>query len=378
MKMNKRISLIAGLIGAIFTAAGSPAHAQTSVSVYGTADAYAGSRQLSGGTRNSVVNDGGLSTSHFGFRGMEDLGGGLKASFDIAGFFGTDTGNSGRFTGDTLFSRRAAVGLSGGFGQVDMGRGSTPYFISMILFNPFVDSAGFSPIFLHTYTGGQFPISAPPINVPDSGMSNMIQYTTPMFNGLRASLQYGMGEVAGDTSKNRISGSVNYFKGPLALSFAFERNRVGGIGTLTALAATQQASYMAGATYDFGAAKLFAQYEQTTQDFTASTTDDRKYKTFQLGASVPVGAAGKILVSWANTRIDLPATGVSPYTVVPGFPALPAGVATSGVDPKRNTITVGFDHSLSKRTDVYALAMTDKYTGLEKGNSFAVGIRHRF
>jgi predicted porin len=64
--------------------------------------------------------------------------------------------------------------------------------------------------------------------------------------------------------------------------------------------------------------------------------------------------------------------------VVPGFPALPAGVPTSGVDPKRDTLTLGYDYNLSRRTDVYSLLMLDKYTGLASGKSLALGIRHRF
>lgn len=376
--MNKRISLIAGLAGALGTLAGSTACAQSSVTVFGTIDTYAGSRQLSGSARNGVVNDGGLSTSHFGFRGTEDLGGGLKANVEISGFFGSDTGNSGRFAGDMMFSRRTAVGLAGGFGQVDFGRGSTPYFITMIRFNPFGDSSAFSPIFLHTYTGGQFPMLAPQLNAPDSGMSNMVQYTTPTIGGVRGSLQYGFGEVAGNTGKNRMSGSVVYSNGPLDMSLAFERNST-ALGALATLPnpETKQLSWLASLNYNFGMAKLFAQVEQTTQEFTAANTD-RKFKTSQLGASVPVTAAGRVVASWAHSKIDLPVAGVSPYTIVPGFATPPAGAATSGVDPKRDTVTLAYIHSMSKRTDLYALTMRDKYTGLASGTSYAVGMRHRF
>lgn len=376
MQITTKLSTLAGLLGAIGTLAVGTAQAQSSVTVNGVIDAYVGSRQLSGGTRNSVLNDGGMSTSYFGFKGTEELGDGLKANFELAGFFGSDTGNSGRFANDPLFARQAKVGLAGSFGAIDAGRNSTPYFISMIMFNPFVDSSAFSPIFLHTYTGGQFPISVPPLNALDSGMSNMIQYTMPAIGGVSGSLQYGLGEVAGDASKNRLSGRLHYNNGPLALAFALERSTT-SLGTLATIPnpENRQTSYMGGVTYDFGMVKLFGQYEQTTQEFNAANTD-RKFKTYQLGASVPVGV-GKILLSWANTKIDLP-PGVSPYTVVPGFPALPAGVATSGVNPKRDTVSLGYDHPLSKRTDLYAVAMADKYTGLSSGNSFGVGIRHRF
>ncbi|WP_122781209.1 porin, partial [Pseudomonas viridiflava] len=86
---------------------------------------------------------------------------------------------------------------------------------------------------------------------------------------------------------------------------------------------------------------------------------------------------GKVLASWARSNFDLP-SGVSPYTVVPGFPTPPVGAATSGVDPQRDTVSVGYDYFLSKRTDVYATIMLDEYTGLANGKSAAMGFRHRF
>lgn len=374
MKTQLNIAVAAAL-AAMFAGAASAAD----VTLYGQIDATLASRQLSGGIRTTAVNDGGMSTSHFGFRGSEDLGDGLKANFDLSGFFTVDTGATGRFagSGDGLLSRRATVGLSGGFGQLDAGRIGTPYFFSMILFNPFIDSAVYSPVFLHTYTGGQFPMSATPMNGPDSGASNVVQYTTPTYRGVNAKLMYAPGEVAGASGKRRLSGNVNYYAGPLALTFAFERDTT-ALGALAALAnpETSQRAYLGGATYDLGAVKLYGQLQRITQVFNAPGTD-RKYTISQLGAAIPAGA-GKFLLSWARSSIDLPAAGVSPYTVVPGFPALPAGVVSSGVDSKRNTVTVGYDHNLSKRTDLYVLLMRDAYTGLASGRSVALGIRHRY
>jgi predicted porin len=374
MKAKQNMALAAALAGTIACA-----QAQSNVTIYGQLDATLASRQLSGGTRTSLLNDGGMSTSHFGVRGTEDLGDGMKALFDLSGFFTVDTGATGRFagSGDGLLSRRATVSLAGSYGQLDVGRVGSPFFFSMILFNPYVDSAVYSPVFLQVYSGGQFPMNAPPLNAPDSGVSNVIQYTTPNLNGVSAKLLYAPGEVAGDASKRRISGSVNYLAGPLALTFAFERDST-ALGTLGTLPnpETSQNAWQAGATYDFGVAKLYGQAFRIIQSFNAANTD-RRYAIYQLGTAVPLGL-GKALLSWAHTKADLPPAGVSPYTVVPGFPALPAGVTTSGVDPKRDTVTLGYDYNLSKRTDIYSLLMLDKYTGLASGKSLALGIRHRF
>ncbi|MNT92501.1 Outer membrane porin protein precursor [compost metagenome] len=69
--------------------------------------------------------------------------------------------------------------------------------------------------------------------------------------------------------------------------------------------------------------------------------------------SVPVFSTGKVLASWART--EMTATDVS-----------------------RKTFTLGYDHFLSKRTDVYAMLMNDRITARTTGNSFGLGVRHRF
>ena len=70
-----------------------------------------------------------------------------------------------------------------------------------------------------------------------------------------------------------------------------------------------------------------------------------------------VDSNGKVLVAYANTKFTRSNTS-----------------ATS----KRATFSVGYDYILSKRTDLYVVGMNDKITGFDRGNSFAVGVRHRF
>lgn len=81
-----------------------------------------------------------------------------------------------------------------------------------------------------------------------------------------------------------------------------------------------------------------------------------KDKTFSLGASAPVGP-GSVLASYARTKRD---------------------GSLIGADLKRDTMSVGYDYLLSKRTDVYAVYMSDKITGASREGSFGVGVRHRF
>ena len=113
---------------ALYGSACSAAKAQTDVALFGLVDVNIASREISGGVRTSQVSDSGLASSHFGFRGTEDLGGGLRAQFELSGFFTADNGASGRFAGDTMFSRNARIGVAGAWGEIDIGRMSTPYF----------------------------------------------------------------------------------------------------------------------------------------------------------------------------------------------------------------------------------------------------------
>jgi len=111
--------------------AGASAHAQgASVTLYGTADAGFYSRQLAGETRTSRVDGGMMSTSRWGLRGIEDLGGGMSAFFDLSSHFQLDTGEYGRNPGDgaagRFFTRTSFVGLRGSFGQLRVTGGAGP------------------------------------------------------------------------------------------------------------------------------------------------------------------------------------------------------------------------------------------------------------
>ena len=322
------------------------AHAQSSVQVTGLVDMYVGSMKLAGDTsKTNVVGSGGLTTSWLGFKGTEDLGGGLKASFALTSFLRTDTGTPGRFTGDPFFSRDANIGLSGGFGSVRMGRDLAPNFLPSIVANPFGDSFTFSPLVLHMNVS-PFNASGWGQTTPaDTGWSNEVIYTTPDIGGLTANVHYQFGEVAGNSSKKNIGVNALYFNGPLTLTGFYERDQVNS-PTPGLLGATQK-DWMLGGTYDFNVAKAFLTYGQSSTD-----GSDIKAKTAQLGASVPLGA-GKVLASWAQTKL-------------------------SSTDVSRKTFTVGYDYDLSKRTDLYAMLMNDRITHQTSGNSLGLGIRHRF
>src|SRR5689334_11178698 len=105
------------LLPAIALALPFAASAQSQVSIYGVIDAFAGRTATASAPQIiNAVNSGGMITSYYGFSGTEALSGGMKAQFQLEGFFRGDTGEGGRFNGEAMFARNANVGLAGEFG----------------------------------------------------------------------------------------------------------------------------------------------------------------------------------------------------------------------------------------------------------------------
>ena len=326
-----------------------PALAQDNVRLYGLIDLNAGQFQAAGGQKTWQVSNGDFSTSYIGFSGREDLGGGLTASFALESFFRPDTGRSGRVAidapprADVFWARAANVSLGGSFGTVRIGRQTAAMFVSTLIFNPFGDSFGFSPSIRHYYTSAL---------VGDSGWSNAISYQTPRFGGLSATLQTSLGEGAAKSVGKNFGGNVLYFSGPLALTGAWQKVKSDfdlRFSTTLAPGFVDQTAYQLGASYTVGPVKAFGQFGKVDTDAAADTTA----KIYQVGASVQVGA-GKFLASYGNLKYTGGRVGTS------------------------KTTTLGYDHDLSKRTDVYAVYVNDKFTARSTGNTFAVGIRHKF
>lgn len=352
-------------LGTVFAA--SQAHAQSSVTVSGLVDEYVGSIQFSGeASRRTVINSGGMSTSWFGFSGSETLGSGLKAEFAINGFFQADTGASGRFGGDNLFSRDAFVAISGEQGRLTLGRTSAPTFLPAVLFNPFGDSFQFSPLILHTYvpTGNFAARKWVQTTGADSGWSNQVQYSTPEFNGFQFNVYYQPGEALNNNNRN-VGMNGYYNNGPLGLTMSLYKMQVsnpnGGAAVLDATTAPvnyasidRQRGVFVGARYDARVVTWFATWRDNDADaVSGKQMHDRSYS---LGATVRAGA-GAFLAGYADTRRD-------------------GSLLAS--DLKRTTTSLGYDYALSKRTDWYSVLMCDKITAASRATSYATGVRHRF
>lgn len=341
MRQKHGMRFGAGLLAASVSF-GACAQDATSIQLYGLIGAYGAKIERSGDPKAvTQVGHGGLTTSYIGVRGAEPLGDGYKVIFALESFFQTDTGGQGRNATDPLFSRNAYVGIEGGFGKVTVGRQTNPTYINMGMVSPFGISVAFSPLVLHSFVA-----SYNGALIGDTVWNNALQYTTPRTNGLLANVIVGAGEVAGSTGTANVGLHANYVKGAFTAVLSAQRFRVPVTAPLT-----QQKGYLFGAAYDFKVAKLHGAMVRSSADGTVNET-----RTWDVGLKVPVTTQGSVLAEFAHTDRTRAA--------VP--------------DNVRKTVSLGYDHFLSKRTDVYAIYMRDKQTGFDGGNSVALGLRHLF
>jgi predicted porin len=344
---------------AALLASASSAFAQSSVQLYGQVDEWVGSQKFPDGKSAAQVSGGGMSTSYWGLKGAEDLGNGYKAIFTIEGFFLAQNGQYGRFTGDTMFSRNAYVGIESPYGTVTAGRLTTPLFVSTILFNPFIDSYVFSPMVAHVYLGlGTFPTYTTDQGVTgDSGWSNAVSYSSPNFNGLSATAMYALGNQAGQNGSKKWSGQVLYFHGPFAATAVYQyvnfNNTPGDLGSFSTSGVPglkSQSVGQVGATYDLKFVKFFGQYQYTYNDQQITSWH---VNTAQGGVQVPAGP-GTVMASYAYSRDG------------------------GGINQTRQTAAIGYDYPLSKRTDIYAAYMYDHFNNQSSGNTYGAGLRAKF
>ena len=359
--MNTPKSGIAAAAALALTALQATAQSNTGPTLYGTVDGGFYARQLAGETRVSRMDGGMMTTSRWGIRGSEDLGGGLTALFDLGGHFRLDTGEVGRHPGDNaagrFFSRYSFVGVRGAFGQFRAGRIPTGSFVNTLSFTPFGDSTTLGPFMLHTFVGSQPMLASHGIS--DGSWNNSLVYNTPTLGNFSGSLQVAPGEAAPEG--RRFDGTANYRSGPFAAALSVSRIRAAAYNVPRSRTDPAGAPYVIEAesstlgsvSYDFQVVKLFGQWAKATLRPRGQAEID--LDTVGVHAAVPFGA-GRFIASWARTE------------------RLQAG--TAGRD--RTTLAAGYLHSLSKRTDVYAVAMNDRATGLRSGTGYAIGMRHHF
>ena len=182
----KKIAMSAAALGIISCGA----QAQSSVTIYGIVDSsvrYSTNENAAGGSKVQLAG-GPLSGSRIGFKGTEDLGGGLSALFSLETGFGTDTGalQQQPASGTRLFGRESLVGLQGGFGKLTVGRQYALIHDMVVSYDVYALSNVTQTI---GFQGGNYTMGA--------RLDNSLRYAGT-YKGVTASLGYSAGEVAGD------------------------------------------------------------------------------------------------------------------------------------------------------------------------------------
>jgi general bacterial porin, GBP family len=366
------------------------AHAQSSVTLYGTLDAGLVFANNQGGHSNWQQGSGSVSNTYFGLRGSEDLGSGLHAIFTLESGFNLNNGNFSE--NSTMFNRQAFVGLqSNQYGTVTLGR----QYDSVVDYLAPLSEAG---------AGYGNNLAAHPFdndNLDNSfSVKNAVKYQSANYGGVKFGGLYGFSNAAGQFSNNRAwSAGASYGNGPLSVAAAYLQlnnsgsNNVGGAisqgdGT-AAIAAQQQRTYGAGINYAYGPANVGLVYTHT-----------------QLDGITGVNVGGTTLPGVAGTNLHMDNYEVNGrYALTPALSLTAAYTFTDGKvsgsngsgDPKWQTASLQGDYSLSKRTDVYLEGVYQHASG-ELGNFganvasintlspsstanqtvVAVGMRHRF
>ena len=323
-------------------AAGAASMSTSSVQLYGLIGMYIDSSKLST-THASTVQEGGggMTTSFWGMRGREDIGGGNAVIFSLESFFRPNTGQMGRNTTDGLFSRNAYVGLTGAYGTFKFGEQTNPTYINQQLVNPFGSSVVFSPLIVQSYTA-----SYNNTQIGDTVWANAIEYVSPNYGGLTGTAIYGVSSTTGHQGRDNIGLHLTYAKGPLTAVFSAQRVRTAAVAP-----STGQDLYLAGAAYDFSVIKLYGAAQMTS-----NTNVETGSHTYELGVSVPLSPSNVILAEWARTKRSAPLDGGN----------------------VRNTGSVAYDYILSRRTYVYVVYSYDKLTANPSGSTYGVGMQHTF
>lgn len=332
---------------AVLGAFAGAASAQTNVTIYGVVDA--GVQYANGGQNTNWTLGSGLqSGSRLGFKGTEDLGGGLSAIFTLENGFTVDDGQLGQ--NSRLFGRQAWVGLKGSFGEVKLGRQQTPLYYAVAAVDPF--AIGLAGNAQSVFGSGATLYSADPLARTDNTISYAINNS-----GFNAGLNYGFGETAGDNTANRnVAVGLGYANGPVNVQYAYQKAKAGATNGANDLTVN-----FIGGTYDLGVAKAHLAYADNKSETAAGATT--KVRDWLLGVSAPVGSAGTVMASYIRNDVK------------------------DVNDSKSNQYALGYTHSLSKRTNLYtsfAYVKNDAAVKLkadangDNGRVLNVGVRHQF
>jgi len=351
---------------AVLAAAAGSASAQSSVTLFGIVDAtitYGRATGAGEASRWALANSG-YNSSRLGFRGTEDLGGGMSASFWLEAGVNNDNGSgaatntNNQASGGAIagigggqgltFNRRSTVSLAGGWGELRLGRDYTPQFWNLTVFDPFGTNGVGTTQTLNSIVTGVTAVRA----------SNSIGYFLPgNLGGFYGQAQLYLGENAQNGAATEDDGTgfgirLGFASGPFNVAIALSR---------TDYAAGDVRQNNIGGQYDFGRGKVMAHISRDSN----GNLDGRGGL---IGALIPVGP-GEIRVAYSRYRTDA------------------AG------SPRTNKLALGYVHNLSKRTALYttiagvrnrggaAQVLNNAVIGAggnQRSSGFDLGVRHAF
>jgi predicted porin len=353
--MKRKTSL--SVISLAMLGAAGAAHAQSSVTLYGTIDNALTYVNHAAGSKNlwslGNASSGDLSGTRWGIKGNEDLGGGLAAIFQLENGFDPSTGKLNQ--GGRIFGRQAYVGLtSNAYGTVTLGR----------QYDPLIDLV--QGITEDNYFGSAFATAGDVDNYDNSfRVSNTVKYASPVWSGFQFETMYAFGGVAGTVgSEQSYAFAAAYNTGPVSLAagYFYAANSPASAGIRTGFTSTSDGTFdgpvnsgyatahslsiarVAGQ-YVFGPFTAGAAYSnaQYRRDDSSTFGSDEKFNT------------GQGFFNWQATAATLLGIGYS-YTK-----------ASGDSSATYHQVSVGADYSLSKRTDVYMTAAYQHASG-EQGN----------
>jgi predicted porin len=346
------------LIALAALAAAGAASAQSSVTLFGIVDVAFAHYSVSGGDSLNVLTNSGYNSARLGFRGTEDLGGGMSASFWLEGQLAPDNGNASGLT----LQRRSTVSLAGNWGELRLGRDYTPTFWNLTIFDPFGTNG------VGTTVGFKARIASAATDPNVVRANNAVAYfLPPNLGGFYGQATYAFDELTTSNFGQYKGLRVGYASGPFNVAAAWGNTDAGNPKSATQPSVRD---FNLGGSWDFGVAQLIGQYDDAKYDNGVTSPSQ---VTWLIGGLVPVGA-GQIRMSYSTTKLE----------------------STGGAEPKADQWALGYVHNLSKRTALYAtyahLSNKDGgalsiSTSLPQGvagvankssDGFDMGIRHSF
>ncbi|MFC5478644.1 porin [Massilia suwonensis] len=373
--MKKTILAMAALAACMSTAS-----AQTSVTIYGIVDAGIAHITNDGPTGDrTTVEAGQMQTSRWGFKGTEDLGGGLKARFALEGTLLNDTGAAGVPTGTpattSLFDREATVGISGNFGSIDIGRQNILGIGSVGLADPMgLAFAANSPNVLFGAMNFGAVYGAYGANGAGNSalrQTNSIKYVSPTLGGVGFGLMRAFGEQAGGIQRGSYQGaSLFYNAGPFGAAGAYARMK-------NNLNTDLLTSWGVGAKYTMARAVIKGTYIRNEVDST-----NRTIAVAGVGVDVPVAPALTLTGAVYNTKRygDQFDQDSQQYHLI-GRYALSKRSTVYAAYTRANTsdvVDLASGTAAGFGAGIINLAQGVVAPGSDKANRFTVGVMHMF